>query len=63
MQYDPATQAALSNPVAWIVFLLLVGALVIVSMVTICSVLAFTAGGRRQLYSLMAVTGLASVQR
>jgi hypothetical protein len=47
MRYDPATQAALSDPLGWILLLLLVAALVTVSVVAVFGALALAARRRQ----------------
>jgi H+/Cl- antiporter ClcA len=47
MGYDPMTQTALSNPLGWILLLLLLGAVLAVSVVVVSGALAVTARSRR----------------
>jgi hypothetical protein len=46
MRYDSAAQAALTNPLGWILLLLLLGALLVVSLVAVLGALAVATHGR-----------------
>ena len=47
MRYDPATQAALSDPLGWIVLLLLLATLLAVSVAAVLGALALAARSRQ----------------
>lgn len=48
MRYDPATQAAISNPADWIVLLLLLGIVVAINVLIVFGVLGLVANRRSE---------------
>jgi len=63
MKYDPATQAALSDPLGWILLLLLVGALVTVIVVAVVAALELARRRPRLTHADGGPFGVASAER